>query len=709
MLGGTLLIGAIAAAAANESNGRKSFTAFRTDTPPAIDGLLDDVAWLDATPVVDFHQNSPRYRNDPTEVTEVRVVYDDDFLYISADLHDGNPQEITATQLIQGRSIASDDRFFIALDSFNSKRNDYLFEVNANGIRREALREANSRLIENWTTIWHAESVRNDTGWSTEIAIPFRSISFDPESAIWGVNFGRWVIRKQEFNLWSSNQRLWWAAESGEMHGIDNVRQGLGLQVVPTVNLKQQRDITASSSATSLEPSLDVLYRITPSLNASFTVNTDFSSAEADQRQIALDRFSLFYPEKRDFFLQDAGIFEFGNIDTNGRPFFSRRIGLSGGGVPNDIEFGSKLTGRAGRLSVGILGIRQGAYNDISASNLFVGRLTANVLSESSLGVIVTHGNPISNEPNTLLGADFLYRNSDGPWGQIVQGQMWLQATDVPGLSHDNHAFGAGIGIPNDRFQIELSASEIQKNFHPALGFVNRSGIRRFESLFRNRVRPGTGHWREIDTMLEASLVTTMDGQALSQQIRLTPVSLRLYTNDLFLVEWERNRERVQSAFNLFNRLTVPVGDYIFDRYRAELSTGTQRPVSLLFSVQRGGFFGGDRLERVFEMQWRQSAHLFFGAGFTTNVVNLPNGAFTARLGSVRTDIAFNSRWSWSNLVQYDNVAEAAAVNSRLRFQPDAWREFIFILNHGFRASPDGEYTSLNNELVLKLSYTFRY
>ena len=303
--------------AISEDSQRKSFDIARAETAPVIDGRLDDAVWRSAAVVDDFHMTSPTNGATPTEVTLVRVAYDDEYLYIAADLRDSHPEDIQALQLIQGRLFFSDDRFWVTLDSFNTQRNDYFFQVNANGVRREALRENNSSFIEEWTTIWHAESAVHENGWATEIAIPFKSISFDPNSETWGINFGRGIARKQEYNLWSSHERQDWPAYGGQVNGIREIV------------LSQHRDIEHGDETMNIEPSLDIRYRFTPSLSATITVNTDFSTAEVDDQQVALDRFSLFFPEKRDFFLQDAGIFEFGNIGTNGRPFFSRRIGLS--------------------------------------------------------------------------------------------------------------------------------------------------------------------------------------------------------------------------------------------------------------------------------------------------------------------------------------------------------------------------------------------
>jgi hypothetical protein len=290
--------------------------------------------------------------------------------------------------MIQGKLFFSDDRFWVMLDSFNSKRNDYFFQVNANGIRRDALRENNSRFIDEWAAIWYAESAIHEGGWATEIAIPFKSISFAPDSDTWGINFGRGIIRKQEFAMWSSHERQDWPAYSGEVTGIEEIEQGLGLDIVPSVSLGQSRDLVLGDSNSSFEPSLDIRYRITPSLAATFTINTDFSTAEIDDQQVALDRFSLFFPEKRDFFLQDAGIFEFGNINTNGRPFFSRRIGLSADGEPIGIVAGAKLTGRIRNFNLGALAIRQEEFGDLTAKDLIVARGSMNVLDESAVGVI---------------------------------------------------------------------------------------------------------------------------------------------------------------------------------------------------------------------------------------------------------------------------------------------------------------------------------
>ena len=704
-----LLFAAEAAATYTVNGERKSFEIRRTESPPVIDGKLDDAAWRDAASVDDFHQTAPSDGAQPTEQTIVRVTYDDEYLYIAANLRDSDPQAIRAMQMIQGKSFFSDDRFWVTLDSFNNKRNDYFFQVNANGVRRDALRENNSSFIDEWATIWLAESALHEDGWATEIAIPFKSISFAPESDTWGINFGRSVVRKQEYSMWSSHERQDWPAYSGEVTGIGGIEQGLGLDVVPSVNLNRGRDFVLGDGNDGLEPSLDVRYRITPSLSATLTLNTDFSTAEIDDRQVALDRFSLFFPEKRDFFLQDAGIFEFGNINTNGRPFFSRRIGLSEDGRPVGIDGGVKLTGRVGAFSIGALAIHQEAAGDVAAKDLLVARGSYNVFDESAVGFVMTHGDPTSNAANSVIGLDFLYRNSDGPCGEILTGNFWAQQSDSADLEGEGQAFGVNLEIPSDKLLAYVELQQIDDNFRPALGFVNRAGIRQYGTGMRYRTRPETGVWRAINHRLDYSLVTDMNDRRLSERVDVEPLGLYSNRDDYMYLRWTQRRERVRDAFDLFGRLNVPAGDYEFDRYRAELTTGQQRPVRLVLAVEDGGFFGGDRLEKHIEVEWRQSAYLSLGVGFTENVVDLPSGSFTSHLASLRSDIAFNSRWSWSSLLQYDNTSEVAGINSRLRYLPEAGREVMLVLNHGLSIDPDNRLSSTRNDLNLKLSYTFRY
>ena len=257
--------------------------------------------------------------------------------------------------------------------------------------------------------------------------MPFRTLNFESSNPTWGFTVERTIQRNQEGIAWVSYNRQLNPAAAGQITGLAGVQQGVGLDVVPSLVSRQQKDFETGVTTSDTEPVLDMFYKFTPALTGVLTLNTDFSATEVDDRQINLSRFSLFFPEKRDFFLQDVDIFSFGGLERNGIPFFSRRIGLSEERTPVGIDVGAKLTGRVGRWNVGVLNIREEAHGDVDSSNLFVGRVAANVLRESSVGMIFTDGDPNSNIDNSLVGFDFRYQNTTLGDGKAIQGELWYQ------------------------------------------------------------------------------------------------------------------------------------------------------------------------------------------------------------------------------------------------------------------------------------------
>ncbi|HJP37425.1 MAG TPA: DUF5916 domain-containing protein, partial [Gammaproteobacteria bacterium] len=344
----------------------------------------------------------------------------------------------------------------------------------------------------------NTRSTVDDDGWATEFAIPLKSLSFNPNSDEWGINFYRRLARKQETMGWISRNRNQNPGIFGIAEGLSEMQQGVGLDIVPSLSLHEFKQYSSRRMDSDIEPSLDIFYNLTSGLTGVLTLNTDFSATEVDDRQVNLTRFSLFFPEKRDFFLQDADIFGFGGLgayggpdNNNARPFFSRTIGLSPNREPVDLEGGLKLSGRVGRWNLGVLGVRQDAFQDVDASSLFVGRVTANVLRESSLGMIVTDGDPNSNDDNSVFGVDFYYLNTRLANGRSVEGNLWYEVSDTSGLYGENAAFGVSTGAnTTEGLGGFVSYKAVEKNFRPALGFVSRLGIRNLEYSLHYIYRP---------------------------------------------------------------------------------------------------------------------------------------------------------------------------------------------------------------------------
>ena len=505
----------------------------KTDTPPIIDGIMDDI-WHTGAVIDDFHQVEPIEYSEPSEETIVYVLYGENAIYVAARMLYENPEDIIANTMIQGGNMRYDDKIRVFLNPFNDGRNGYYFEANANGIRTEAIFENVKDLNRDWTGIWFVESEPTDEGWFVELAVPYETISFDPNSENWGISFQRGIESNSEDIGWTSFNRSTDPSNFGTAVGMRGMNQGIGLDIIPAVNVTNRRAYDPDTSDTEFRPSLNLFYKINPNLTSALTFNSDFSATDVDNRQVQLTRFNLFFPEQRRFFLQEADIFEFGGLNRNGKPFFSRRIGIGPGGQNLDLEAGGKLTGRIGRWNVGALAVKQAGNADILAdlpagsrvindSDLFVGRASANVLGQSTVGAIVTHGNPTRDESNTVVGVDFNYLNNRSFEDITIEGQVWYQQSNTDGLDGDDDAWGATLASPNNSgFSGELQYRQLGKNYFPALGFANRVGIKQADAEVGHIYRFGRGGWlRSVENNAEFSTISDTDGNVQTEEFEL--------------------------------------------------------------------------------------------------------------------------------------------------------------------------------------------
>ncbi len=689
---------------------RKSVQMVRTEIAPKLDGKLDDPGWATAAILEDLQQFKPVEFAEPTERSRFYLMYDDDFLYVGAELYESNPDGIIARQLIHGGSLEYDDTAGILLDPFDSHRTGYLFLVNPHGIRNEATYDNPTEPNFDWTGIWNARTSIGPDGWTAELVVPFKTLNFDPDNRDWGLTVERRIVRKQESIAWTFHNQNVNPGATGIAKGFEGLTQGRGLDVVPTVALSESKDFMTGSSTFELEPSLDVFYKITPQMTAVLTVNTDFSATEVDEQQINLTRFSLFFPEKRDFFLQDADIFRFGNLEKNGIPFHSRRIGLSEDGQPIDLIAGIKLTGRAGPWNVGLVDVLQDEFADVSQSNLFVARVARNILGESSIGVIVTSGSATTDTDNTLIGTDFRYRNTELLEDKTVEGELWYQKSDTDGVSGEDAAWGVGIGIDNENgFWGETGVRVFEANFNPALGFINRPGIREYRLKAGYTKWPGMPRISKFRLFITSDWITDTDGNLETRELQLRPVSIFNREGDEFEFSIKNTKEVLVDDFEIVPGVIIAPGSYSFTRYEIDLAREPHRKFAPSLEIEGGDFFDGRRLDTSIGAGWRPDEHLHVELKAEWSDVDLPGGAFTTRLYQGRLNYAFNSRWAWLNFLQYDNHSEEMSINSRLRWIPEAGHEAFFVINRGFTRDTSGNFHSRNSEIVLRINYTFRF
>ncbi len=716
---------------------RKTITIPRLTAPPVIDGQVDEPLWAGAALIDDFAQIRPHDGDAPSERSEVLVAYDANALYIAARFWQAGGREAIAANIMrQGARLAEDDRIAIILDPFDDSRTGYRFEVNLNSVRNDMLYQGNT-FSADWTVIWDAKAVVTDYGWSLEIAIPFKTLPFDATAKAWGFNVSRAIRGKGEEVLWVSRNRTWNPSIVGAMEGIHDVDQGVGLDVVPSVGLKHQRSYGTGQHASVLEPSLDLYYRVTPSLNASLTVNTDFSATELDDRQVNLSRFGLFFPEKRDFFLNDSDLFEFGRIGTggylannrsstrasqeSGRPFFSRRLGLSASGMPVDLEYGGKLSGRVGRWRVGALAVQQGDFLPVSGApvngaTLGVVRASADVLAESSVGFIGTTGDPGSNAANSLYGFDFQYLDSHLPGGRSVEAEAWYQNSQSALATAGSHAaWGLGLRLPNtDGLRLGLAVKELGAQFRPAQGFVSRAGVRNYAGDV-GYTRVVHGDWlQSLYAGVDAERVVGTDGALQTQVLAFRPLELETRQRDILRAVYTVSEEQLLLPFTIYRdvrrSVVLPKGHYRFQDYGFDLETGSQRHWSGRVSARQGEFYDGNRRSLGGEVVWRPSRYLGLKAGYDVNDIHLPAGRFITHILRTTAEVAFNSRLSWITLVQYDNVSEVAGLQSRLVWVPKAGQKVFLVANHSLQdVDKDGAFRSAATEVSARVGYTWRF
>lgn len=717
-------------AAAAQQQTLKQADIGRTASSPVIDGQLSPGEWSAATPISNLHQVQPDEYSAPSQRTVWYVMYDDETLYIAAQAFDDEPDRISAQQLRQGADLEDDDRLRVIIDAFNNKRSGYSFALNPRGVREDGIYTNGTQLSDDWEGIWRGASAINDEGWLMEMAIPFNTLTFDPTNDTWGLNLSRDIRRDSEVIAWSSINGEIDPTVSGELMGFEDINQGKGLDIIPSISAVSTRDYAADTTDDEFNPSLDINYKLTPSLNGTLTLNTDFAATEVDDRQVDLSRFSLFFPEKRSFFLTDFDIFQFGGITggggggdsligngsgPNALPFFSRRIGLSDDRTPVDLTGGIKVSGRLGSTDVGALYVRQDDFEDIDASDLYVARVVQSVLEESALGAIFTSGNPTSNDNATTAGADFIYRNTRLPGGRTMEAQAWAQMTDTGDLDDDNRAYNFSIGFPaNEGLGGGFQYHVVEENFAPALGFANRTNVELIAGEVDYRwINPDSQWFQRVRPSIEFERWEFKDtGQLQSQEVEIQPIRISTANGAFYRVFYEAAKERLLPGEQPLDSIDIliPPGEYSFDRVGAFFRTPQYKKLWVGFRYDDGDYFNGTRTDYRAFLGWTPSEHVAFQLETDTIDFRFPGQRVITRQYSLENTLAFNSQWSLITLAQYDNVSDNLGINMRLRYNRAAGQDFWFVINHSMLEEIPGEgFRSEQTQATAKIRYTFRY
>ena len=755
-----LLSGPVAGAQTGATDGMRPVAqATWTERAPKIDGVLDEAVWQTAEPLSALTQVEPVEGVPPSRPTEIRILTDSQNLYIGVRAWDPDPGTIIARSMQRDADLVKEDRFGFILDPFHDRRNGYFFQTNPLGARLDGLIEA-ARLSFEWDGIWNVKTRIDSQGWQAEFVIPFKTLNFRPGADVWGFNTFRGIRGAEENTRWAEpyqNLSTIDPGAAGTLRGMARARQGLGIDVVPSMSIarvddaRELEDENNERHYTRFQPSGDVRWKITPSLTATGTANTAFGQTPADDVQVNLGRSRLFFPEKRDFFLQDEGIFDFGNIEVDAQPFFSRRIGLSVDGDQVPIRGGGKLTGRIGPLNVGVLTVHQAAQNheeldpavdeDVEAKTVGVARLKLNVGEESTVGVIGTWGDPQTEDGNWLVGTDFNYRTTELFGDKVFETSLWYQRSHSYGdgatcTRNDDserdcdqeNAFGMRMAYPNDRVNWNFVLQEIQEDFRPALGFVRRDNTRRFRGNFRYRWRPeDEGTIRTLDANLFGYVLTASDRADVVQEAAVWPTFPDITTDigDRLTPSLRATYERELEDRPVFDNVLIAKGEYQFLQGVLALEASRARPVSGRIEVSGGGYFSGYRVGVDTQLRWEPIPQLLvvlrynhlrhWGLERTRRSASsddpdpgIGGNSFTVRIATARVEVQLSPDLTWSNLVQYDNGSDQMSLQSRFRWTITPGSDLFLVLNQGFIAE-DETLKAGRTEPLVKLAWTFRF
>jgi len=705
-----------------------------------IDGILDEPAWQESPSIDNLVQVEPYPGEPPSENTRIWLAYTTDALYIAVRCEDSMPEQIVATDMSRDAMLKDFDHGFadlieIVLDTYHDHRNAYYFATNAAGALVDGRITENQEASMDWDGIWNVRIHRDGNGWSAEFEIPFKTIGFNPGISEWGFNISRYLTRKRETSRWASpslDVQLHHAVRAGTITGLRNLSQGVGLDIKPYGITGFTRDIYREDLyEADYDGGFDIFYRITSNLVSSTTINTDFAETEVDTRQVNLTRFPLFFPEKRSFFLEDAGIFDFAksggqegppdmNMGGDLIPFFSRRIGLvRGNEVP--IRIGQKITGKIGRFDIGLLDVQTGRLDaadnpdgyDIASKNLSVGRVKGNFLSQSYIGAMFTNGDPTGMNSNQMAGIDFKLATSNFlDRNKNLSLMLFGSRTFTTDLDDKNNAYGGIIAYPNDFMELEYKWINIGENYNPALGFVPRTGVR--ISSVTAEVAPRIGAWgiRQIDFQVEYQdyfNIAQQDWE--SKELKIFPMRMKLESGDMIGYDYAWSEEQLFEPWtiNYRNGITLPAGTYTFGAHTFVFMTSQARPFSVRTMSGTGSFYSGSRHWFNADFVWKKDLHLTTSLGWNQNWIRLPEGDFETSLIMYKLDYSFTPFITLANFVQYDTDSRNIGLQSRLRWIMQPGNEFFIVLNHNWQEDEFDRFESAQTRFRVKLNYTFRF
>ena len=702
---------------------QETIQAVRFASPPIIDGLVDEDIWETAVPVENFIQREPDTGQPFSNKTEVFIGFDEHNMYIGFRCY-GDPDEITAKELARDVSLGYDDRVQVILDTYLDKRNGYWFQIGPRGSIGDAIVSENGASFNKaWDGLWTGKASIHESGWDAEIAIPFKTLSFPKDLETWGIKLIRYNMSSQETGYWPEanlDSHKFQVSDGGMITGIRGISQGLGLDLLPYALTGLDYKQSDGKVKPVFDAGLEAYFRVSSSLKAALTLNTDFAQTEVDDQEINLTRFNLFYPEKRDFFLDGANYFNFGingdrDNDWNTRliPFFSRRIGLDTQGNPIPMQAGAKITGQQGKWNMGAMYMKD-ERGDWKNSNFAVVRLSRNFGDQSQVGMISTYGNALFDTSNFVIGLDMKLGTSKFMGSKNVSLQLYgmrsITRTEdfQQGGFNKDLAYGMEFVYPNDLIHLRIGHMQIQENFRAGLGFVPRAGIRQTYGEFMVGPRPERWGILQILSGTGADFISDFQNDLLTRELYIIPLNVRFTSGDEIKYKLNSTFEKLEEDFNIYGQYLISNAKYSFLWHSMSVQSAQYRKIWGRLDFRTGGFYDGTRRELKLKGGYKIAVPLFAGAEVIRNAISIPDGDFTAYIYRVNLNILFSPDITLYSFVQYDNKSNIMGWQSRFQWILQPGREIYFVWN-SISTDPYERYQIEEASVRLKMKYAIRF
>ena len=700
----------------NQIFSQPDIKAVYTEIPPVIDGYINDEVWK-TTPVInELFQREPNTGEAASKKSEFYFLYDHHNIYVGVRCYD-NPKDISSKELSRDGDLGEEDRIQVIFDTYLDGRSGYWFQIGPRGSIGDAIVNENGKEFnKSWDGLWDGRAKITEYGWESELIIPFKTMGFKEGNDTWGLKIIRYIKRSSEISTWpmtSLNANRFQISDAGKISGISNITQGIGLDIVPylTGGISKKQDTEKKAV---IDAGLDAFYNITPALKAAITINTDFAQTEVDEKQINLTRFNLFFPEKRDFFLDGSNYFTFGiNGDsenpqnTTNIPFFSRRIGLDTEGNPVQIKYGGKFTGKADGWNFGMLHVKDD--NQWDNPGYSVARISRDLGKQSSLGLIGTNGNALSASDNYLAGIDLRLASSEVAGNKNISYNIYGLKSFTDSLSGRDMSFGTEISYPNDFLNFRVGYLQIGENYTAGLGFVPRKNIRDFYGGIGLGPRPENSPVMQVKTGLKYIFISDLyNGGLETAQIDLNYSDVIFLSGDKVTLSSQYIFESLENDFNIFGDHTIIADDYNFWRHNIQVTSAKRRLFWASTKVGIGGFYSGKRTDWLMQAGYKIIVPLYIGVESDRKWVDLPDGSFVAQIYRLNLNFMFSPNLTWFNFAQYENQNETIGWQSRFQWIIKPGKELFLTFNSPL-IDPLERFQAEVYEARAKIKYTIRF